>query len=198
MRDGLNRQMTMDESVDHYRKTGQHLGKFNTPEEADAYAERMHREGQIGPYREEVLQGDELAYSDERTKREVDGMDNQDIQDWADRATELPVTYRYKPGIGDGGKDPQLGVLAQDLEKTGPLGKINVHKDEDGVRSVSYGPAAFMLAKAGFDRATEARDIALALQYAADGRPTEREDTSEFGPALALAASRAERRKEVR
>ena len=27
---------------DHYNKTGQHLGKFNTPEEADSYAEWLH------------------------------------------------------------------------------------------------------------------------------------------------------------
>ena len=31
-----------DEAIDNYYKTGQHLGKFKTPEAAVAYAERLH------------------------------------------------------------------------------------------------------------------------------------------------------------
>ena len=36
--------MTDDETVDTYRKTGQHLGKFKTPEEADIYANDLHEQ----------------------------------------------------------------------------------------------------------------------------------------------------------
>lgn len=32
-----------DEAIDHYYKTGEHLGRFNTVEEAEAYAEALHR-----------------------------------------------------------------------------------------------------------------------------------------------------------
>lgn len=136
--------------------------------------------------------------SDERTKREVDGLDNDQIQKWAEKAAELPVTFRYKPGIEDNGEDPHLGLLAQDLEGTGPLGKIMVHRDQNNVRSVEYGPTALMMGKAAFDRATEARDLARALASAANGAPPEVEDMSGFGPGLALAAARSERRKAVR
>lgn len=33
-----------DEAIRDYERTGRYLGKFNTPEEADAYAERLHNE----------------------------------------------------------------------------------------------------------------------------------------------------------
>lgn len=36
--------MTDDEAFDHYRKTGKHLGIFKTPEEANAYAKKLHEE----------------------------------------------------------------------------------------------------------------------------------------------------------
>ena len=43
VRHGLDRQMTWDEAYDWYTKSGQHLGKFNSQEEANAYAESLHR-----------------------------------------------------------------------------------------------------------------------------------------------------------
>jgi hypothetical protein len=39
-RDG--RIMSDDEAIDQYRRTGQHLGKFRTPQDADAYARQLH------------------------------------------------------------------------------------------------------------------------------------------------------------
>lgn len=43
--------MNADEAITHYRITGQHLGKFDTPENADAYAQQLHldQEKQYGP-----------------------------------------------------------------------------------------------------------------------------------------------------
>lgn len=37
-------QWTDQQAIDNYFKTGEHLGKFRTPEEADQYAERLHRQ----------------------------------------------------------------------------------------------------------------------------------------------------------
>ena len=36
------KRVSEDEAIEHYKKTGQHLGKFNTVEEANAYAEQLH------------------------------------------------------------------------------------------------------------------------------------------------------------
>jgi hypothetical protein len=93
---------------------------------------------------------------DEATKRQVDRMSDDQIQDWAEKAADLPITFRYKPGIEDGGKDVHLGFPAQGLEKSGPLGKLMVRRGRDGMRVVDYGAATLMLAKAGFDRANKA------------------------------------------
>lgn len=38
------RVVSEDEAIRDYEQTGRYLGKFNTPEEADAYAERLHNE----------------------------------------------------------------------------------------------------------------------------------------------------------
>lgn len=38
------RLLTDAEAVDQFRRTGKHLGIFNTPEEASAYAQRLHEE----------------------------------------------------------------------------------------------------------------------------------------------------------
>lgn len=36
--------MTPQEAINRYRQTGEYLGKFNTPEEANEYAQRLHEE----------------------------------------------------------------------------------------------------------------------------------------------------------
>jgi len=37
-----NRVVSDQEAIDHYYETGEHLGKFDSPEEADKYAEELH------------------------------------------------------------------------------------------------------------------------------------------------------------
>jgi hypothetical protein len=32
------------QAIEHYKKTGEHLGKFDTPDNADKYAEALHRQ----------------------------------------------------------------------------------------------------------------------------------------------------------
>ena len=36
--------LTQQQAVDHFRKTGEHLGIFDTPAHANAYAEALHNE----------------------------------------------------------------------------------------------------------------------------------------------------------
>ena len=38
--------LTAQQAVDTYRKTGQYLGKFDTPQQADSYAMRLHYQQQ--------------------------------------------------------------------------------------------------------------------------------------------------------
>lgn len=83
--------------------------------------------------------------SDERAKEAVEKMDDKDLSAWADKVTELPITWRYKDGFADGGKDAHVGVPAQKLEQTGPLGELLVHEGPDGYKRVDYGQAALML-----------------------------------------------------
>ena len=73
------------------------------------------------------------AISDARAKEAVKGMSDEDLIDWAHKPK--PVTFYYKDGFADGGKDAQVGVVAQQLEKTGPMGQMMVHKDENENRS---------------------------------------------------------------
>lgn len=42
--DGKPYQMSEQEAIDHYYKTGEHLGKFNSVDEANRFAERLHRD----------------------------------------------------------------------------------------------------------------------------------------------------------
>ena len=43
VRFGLDRIMSPQEALDWYKKTGEYLGIFNTPEEATEYAEKVHQ-----------------------------------------------------------------------------------------------------------------------------------------------------------
>lgn len=95
------------------------------------------------------------ALSDERAKREVQNMSTHDVEQWAEDEGTDPITWRYKPGFEDGGQDVHLGVSAQRLERSGPLGRLMVHRDpETGMRKVDYGALALMLSKAALEKAT--------------------------------------------
>jgi hypothetical protein len=117
-----------------------------------SYASELRR----GPYEsvgEDYWPGDK---DKEAAKRSAETMAPADVDNWAARVN--PITYRYKPGMGeDDGADPHLGLSAQELESSGPLGRLMVHRDpKDGMRRVDYGAATLMLSRAAFDKADEA------------------------------------------
>lgn len=45
-----DRVVSDDEAIDHYRKSGEHLGKFSSPEAATAYAQQLHNDYAAGKY----------------------------------------------------------------------------------------------------------------------------------------------------
>lgn len=99
--------------------------------------------------------------SDERTKREVDRMGMDGVANFTRKAPA--VTFRYKPGIEDGGAAYKAGTLAQGVEAAGPLGRMFVDERPDGLKEVQYGPMAHFEAKG----AQHTADRALAVASAA-------------------------------
>lgn len=163
VRHGLNRQMTEDEAIEYYRKTGEYLGKFDSVKEADAYANKLH-EDQASIYPEEL----EEALSDETAKREVDRMGDDDLIGFAE---DVPMaTYRFKEGVEDNGEDYHAGTLAGALQQTGPLGRLMVHRRGDGLKQVEYGPLGLAVGKGALAKANRAEEIALQALEIARGR----------------------------
>lgn len=96
--------------------------------------------------------------SDEETKQAVAQMGDDDLIDWANK-TDL-ATYRYKPGVADGGATPQVGVSsAQRLERTGPLGRLMVSEGPDGLKRVDYPKLAYAVGKAAMAKANQNEDL---------------------------------------
>jgi hypothetical protein len=101
--------------------------------------------------------------SDERAKQDVQKLSPYDTRHWADSID--PITFRYKDGYEDSGKDVQLGVSAQQVKKSGPLGKLMVHEDpQDNLDHVDYGALTLMLSKTALDVANEALERAKGKQ----------------------------------
>jgi hypothetical protein len=95
------------------------------------------------------------AASDKRAKTDVDYVSDDELQDLAEKMKA--VTFRYKPGIEDGGEDRHAGVMAQDLERS-KLGRELVSEDEEGLKRVDYGGLAAMMAAAAA-RSLRKRDV---------------------------------------
>ncbi len=47
--------MSDDEAIQHHRQTGEHLGRFSTPEKATEYAEKLHG-SQESMYKDKIKQ----------------------------------------------------------------------------------------------------------------------------------------------
>jgi hypothetical protein len=47
--------LSSDEAWDHYKRTGQHLGKFSTRDAADEMGQRIHRQQEQSPFVKNLL-----------------------------------------------------------------------------------------------------------------------------------------------
>src|SRR5215471_3731208 len=94
------RHVTPDQAVQEYRRTGQHLGKFTTPQAATAYAQQLHDDYAAGKY---------------------------DVPDWRDEARQLLAEVKFGPagpewetvagGLHAPAGPPPVPPSASDLEK---------------------------------------------------------------------------------
>lgn len=98
-----------DEAIEHYRRTGQHLGKFDTPENAEAYAKAISSQ-QGDRYSDQPQTDEELLQGAEGTD-ELDGGGpaavapvQRKVPETTSKAPAAPstfeelVTRRFKPG----------------------------------------------------------------------------------------------------
>ncbi len=94
-----------------------------------------------------------LSKSDERAKKNVKDVPEAAAERLA-RALDVKE-FEYKdPADGEG---KRMGVMAQDLERAGPLGKKLVHEDDSGTKSVDYAGLTSLLLAAALRGKKEAR-----------------------------------------
>jgi hypothetical protein len=84
--------------------------------------------------------------SDPRVKRDVEPVSDADLAD-VTRHLENAVTFRYKPGESDGGAEPHIGFMADQLKRSA-LGPELVHTRSDGIDTVDMGAVAAVMAAA--------------------------------------------------
>jgi hypothetical protein len=60
---------TDKEVLDYYKATGKYLGKFDSPEEADKYAEQLHQDYAAGKYDKKFIAG--RIYTDKQGNRAI-------------------------------------------------------------------------------------------------------------------------------
>ena len=83
------------------------------------------------------------AMSDERVKENISEANPSKLKDMMDKLTAY--NYDYKDEVG--GEEDQMGVMAQDLEKS-ELGKEFVNETPEGIKTVDYGKMGSTLAAA--------------------------------------------------
>jgi Chaperone of endosialidase len=82
------------------------------------------------------------SYSDENLKTDKKAEGSQDFNPKSFLDKLQAYSYEYKKGAKDmegAGEGRHLSVMAQDLEKAGPVGKSMVEQDEQGNKVVDYG-----------------------------------------------------------
>jgi trimeric autotransporter adhesin len=83
--------------------------------------------------------------SDVRAKNQITRVPDSQIDDLAEKVKAY--TWRYKPGVEDGGENVHAGALAQELERSA-LGKKLVNEDARGIKHVDVLSLAGLMAAA--------------------------------------------------
>ncbi len=106
----------------------------NYQQQANAQAQASQAQAQ--GTRDLLIGGATLAMSDVRVKENIQPASTQqgDLKEMLDKIT--PAQYDYKNEVG--GEPNQVGVMAQDLEKS-KIGKQFVQEADDGTKMVDYG-----------------------------------------------------------
>ena len=122
------------------------------------------------PYDRAPSPYDSVKLSDERAKEDVQKLTPQDRRHWAESIE--PITWRYKDGLEDSGRDVHLGASAQEVERSGPIGRLMVHEDpNDHLKHLDYGAMTLMLSKTALDVANEALERAKSKGSRKGARP---------------------------
>ena len=144
VRTGLPRAMTNHEAVDWYHRTGEHLGKFNSPEDATVRAKQIHRD-QADRSRENLapVQGYSFTY-----KPEVASMMAEQMAQKAPPQAQDEV----RGEVYADARAPREGVMAQDLQRS-PGGKRVVDETPMGLVLDQRRALGFAMAnQAGLDK----------------------------------------------
>lgn len=97
-----------DDAIKLYEQTGQHLGKFQTAQQADAYAEELHKQ------QERMYPGGVSFKASDGSKAVLDATVSNRINDILENGVFVPV------GEGVGFRDPYTGTLVVD-DKGNPI-----------------------------------------------------------------------------
>lgn len=120
--------MSDDEAIDQYRRTGKFLGKFNTVDEANAYADRLHNEqeqmytGNSNPWdADPIVEDDGQGFDGQPLNLDIVGGRRESETPPPTAADSLSGAEKFWAGAGKSVMDNALGtaqVLSSDL---GPL-----------------------------------------------------------------------------
>ena len=123
---GKPTRLTDDEAIDRYLKTGEYLGKFNTPEEADEYAQKLHYAQDYRYAGSKDLSGFTYTPTEqENTRQAIRNLEN-DIRkaEYLQKSKEFAESYKaadFKQKAEEGAKKAGNVVALSQKKENDPL-----------------------------------------------------------------------------
>lgn len=134
-----------DDAIANYRKTGQHMGVFRTPDHATAHAEEVHDDYEAGKYKtgsERLTSRDKASLTSGPSARPHVGNLGPEMPhaDMAAAARSMRgVPYAYKPEFAQQERqapgEVNVGPVAQEMQHS-PVAATAVKQGPDGMRSI--------------------------------------------------------------